>query len=143
VAKIPRTIIIVSGAGGISFAMQVKRLLPEAFEKPQIFERNSAHGGTWFINHYPGVAYDIPAHLYTFPSEPYPTWSTGYAAGEEIRRYFDFVFTKYEMDKIITYDTLVKKYVWREDFATWSVTVQSNGKESVHEAEFVVAAHGH
>lgn len=29
----------------------------------------------WLVNTYPGVACDVPAHIYTFPFAPNPNWS--------------------------------------------------------------------
>ena len=34
-----------------------------------IYEANADIGGTWLVNTYPGVACDVPAHVYTFPFE--------------------------------------------------------------------------
>lgn len=34
-----------------------------------IYEANGDIGGTWLVNTYPGVACDVPAHLYAFPFE--------------------------------------------------------------------------
>lgn len=34
-----------------------------------IYEANEDIGGTWLVNTYPGVACDVPAHLYAFPFE--------------------------------------------------------------------------
>jgi hypothetical protein len=34
-----------------------------------IYEANGDIGGTWLVNTYPGVACDVPAHVYTFPFE--------------------------------------------------------------------------
>lgn len=34
-----------------------------------IYEANEDIGGTWLVNTYPGVACDVPAHVYAFPFE--------------------------------------------------------------------------
>lgn len=34
-----------------------------------IYEANGDIGGTWLVNTYPGVACDVPAHVYAFPFE--------------------------------------------------------------------------
>ncbi len=39
-----------------------------------IYEAREELGGTWLVNTYPGVACDVPAHIYTFPFEPNPNW---------------------------------------------------------------------
>lgn len=37
-----------------------------------IYEANEDIGGTWLVNTYPGVACDVPAHVYAFPFEVRP-----------------------------------------------------------------------
>jgi hypothetical protein len=34
-----------------------------------IYEADKDIGGTWLVNTYPGVACDVPAHVYAFPFE--------------------------------------------------------------------------
>lgn len=34
-----------------------------------IYEANKDIGGTWLVNTYPGVACDVPSHVYAFPFE--------------------------------------------------------------------------
>jgi cation diffusion facilitator CzcD-associated flavoprotein CzcO len=41
-----------------------------------IYEKNPEVGGTWYENQYPGVACDVPAHIYTFTWGPNPSQST-------------------------------------------------------------------
>ncbi|MDE2621368.1 MAG: NAD(P)-binding protein, partial [Sphingomonadales bacterium] len=43
-----------------------------------IVERRESLGGVWFENRYPGAACDVPSHLYSFSTEPYP-WSRYFA----------------------------------------------------------------
>lgn len=40
-----------------------------------IYEKNHDVGGTWLENTYPGVACDIPAHVYSYSFLPNTTWS--------------------------------------------------------------------
>ncbi len=40
-----------------------------------IYEKTDRLGGTWRENTYPGVACDVPSHLYTYSFEPNPDWS--------------------------------------------------------------------
>lgn len=41
-----------------------------------IYEKNHDVGGTWLENTYPGVACDIPAHVYCYSFLPNTAWST-------------------------------------------------------------------
>lgn len=40
-----------------------------------IYEKNEDVGGTWLENTYPGVACDIPAHVYCYSFLPNTEWS--------------------------------------------------------------------
>ena len=65
-----------------------RMLEPDSWELT-LFEKNEQFGGTWFENTYPGVACDIPSHLYTFSWDPNPDWSHYFAYGGEIQQYFE------------------------------------------------------
>ena len=41
-------------------------------------------GGVWRDNTYPGVACDIPSHLYSLSYAPNPDWARTFAGGTEI-----------------------------------------------------------
>ena len=49
-------IIVGAGFGGIGAAIQLKRL---GFENFVILDRDDDLGGTWHVNHYPGLTVDI------------------------------------------------------------------------------------
>lgn len=51
-------IIVGAGFGGIGAAIQLKRL---GFDNIVILDREDDLGGTWHVNHYPGIAVDIPS----------------------------------------------------------------------------------
>lgn len=40
-----------------------------------VYEKAGRLGGTWRENTYPGIACNVPAHLYTYTFEPNPHWS--------------------------------------------------------------------
>ena len=62
-------VIIGSGFSGICMAIHLKKLGIERFI---LYEKAEDVGGTWRENTYPGVACDVPSHLYSFSFEPYP-----------------------------------------------------------------------
>jgi cation diffusion facilitator CzcD-associated flavoprotein CzcO len=80
------TIIVGAGFAGIGLAIQLKRAAKASF---RVLERAEAVGGTWRANRYPGVACDIPSHLYSFSFRTTPTWSHFFAEGAEILRYLE------------------------------------------------------
>ena len=42
-------------------------------------------GGTWYVNHYPGLAVDVPTTSYSYFFEPNPNWSRLFSTGTEIK----------------------------------------------------------
>ncbi|KAF5981982.1 monooxygenase [Fusarium bulbicola] len=77
----------------------------EQFMDLKIYEKNDDIGGTWLVNKYPGVACDVPAHIYTFPFEPNPSWSQFYATGSEIWRYIKKTSDKYRLHEPVILNT--------------------------------------
>ena len=49
--------------------------LMEAGYPFQIFEKADRVGGTWRENTYPGIACDVPSHIYSYSFELNPDWS--------------------------------------------------------------------
>lgn len=76
--------IVGAGFAGIGMATRLARRATESFV---IVERADAVGGTWRDNTYPGIACDIPAHLYSFSFRGPYDWSRLYPSGGDIRRY--------------------------------------------------------
>jgi cation diffusion facilitator CzcD-associated flavoprotein CzcO len=52
-----------------------------------ILEKAGRVGGTWRDNTYPGVACDVPSHLYSFSFDLNPDWSRVFSSGAEIQAY--------------------------------------------------------
>lgn len=80
--------IVGAGFAGLGMAMALRR---EGVESFVVLERAASAGGTWRDNTYPGVACDVPSHLYGFAAHPNPDWSGLYARGDEIRAYLERV----------------------------------------------------
>ena len=70
--------IVGGGFGGIGAAVMLQR---EGYEDVTVFERGERVGGVWNFNTYPGIACDVPSHLYEFSFAPNPNWSRRYAPG--------------------------------------------------------------
>ena len=78
-----RFAIIGAGMAGILAAIK----LEEAGHPDwTIYEKADRLGGTWRENTYPGIACDVPSHLYRYSFEPNAEWSQRFAPGEEIER---------------------------------------------------------
>lgn len=76
--------VVGAGFAGLGLGTQLARRGRESFV---LLERAHGVGGTWRDNRYPGVACDVPAHLYSFSFRPKPDWSRVFAEGAEIQDY--------------------------------------------------------
>jgi len=79
-----RVAVIGAGFAGLGTAIQLTRSNEYSF---LVLERADDIGGTWRDNVYPGVACDIPSHLYSFSFAPKHDWRRHYAQGSEIQQY--------------------------------------------------------
>jgi len=129
-----RIVIIGAGMAGILSAI---RLREAGYENFVIYEKSDRLGGTWRENTYPGIACDVPAHLYTYSFEPNPEWSSTFASGPEIQEYFERVAQKYDVIPYIRFNEAVP-YCAFED-GRWRIRT-STGRDD--EADFVIAATG-
>lgn len=78
--------VVVVGAGIAGIGL-VTRLRRAGLTDVVVLERADDVGGTWRDNRYPGVACDIPSHLYALSFAPHAGWSRTYAPGAEIQEY--------------------------------------------------------
>jgi len=91
-AKGPKIAIIGAGLSGMCMAIKLKEA---GFHNFTLFEKADNVGGTWRDNTYPGVACDVPSHLYSYSFEPKLDWSKMYSPGGEIQGYCEDVAKKY------------------------------------------------
>ena len=80
--------IIGAGMAGILSAIKLSEAGLTDFT---IYEKGDRYGGTWRENTYPGLACDVPSHLYSYSFAPNPGWSHQFSPGPEIREYFEKV----------------------------------------------------
>ena len=105
-------VIVGAGFGGIGAAIQLKRL---GYDDFVILEREDDLGGTWYVNHYPGLAVDVPTTTYSYFFEPNPNWSRLFTPGPEIKQYADDVADKYDVRRHMRFNTTVEGARWDED----------------------------
>ncbi|MEH6584449.1 MAG: NAD(P)/FAD-dependent oxidoreductase [Halioglobus sp.] len=130
----PSVVIIGAGMTGILLTIKLREA---GITDLTILEKTDRLGGTWRENTYPGVACDIPAHMYTYSFEPNPDWSHRYAHGDEIQAYFERVGRKYGVTNSINFNETVTSCVYKE--GKWTVKTSKN-KTLV--ADFVINSTG-
>ncbi|MGN6724170.1 MAG: flavin-containing monooxygenase, partial [Marmoricola sp.] len=118
-------VIVGAGFGGMGAAIQLKRL---GYEDLVILEREDDLGGTWHVNHYPGLAVDIPSATYSYSFEPNPYWSRLFAPGPELKKYATHVADKYDLKRYMRFNTVVNGAEWDEASSTWTVTTSDGEK---------------
>jgi len=111
--------IIGAGFGGLCMAIRLKQCGITDFV---ILEKADEVGGTWYVNHYPGAACDIPSHLYSYSFEPWPDWSRTFASQGEIQRYILHCVEKYGLRPHIRFSTPAATCAFNVDKGEWSTT---------------------
>jgi len=129
-------IIVGAGFGGIGAAIQLKRL---GYENFVLLDRQPDLGGTWYVNHYPGLACDVPTTTYSYFFEPNPNWSRLFSTGAEIKQYADDVADKYDVRRHIRFDTRVEGARWDADAQLWRVALADGQTLS---ARYLITATG-
>ncbi|SMD25775.1 flavin-containing monooxygenase [Kibdelosporangium aridum] len=127
-------VIVGAGFGGMGAAIQLTRL---DYDKLLILERESDLGGTWHVNHYPGLAVDIPSATYSYSFEPNPNWSRLFAPGQELKRYAEHVADKYRLRQYMRFNTVVTGAVWDTDH--WAI---SRRDDTTVTAKYLLTATG-
>jgi cation diffusion facilitator CzcD-associated flavoprotein CzcO len=129
-----RFIIIGAGPAGILAAI---RLTQAGFTDVVIYEKAHRLGGTWRDNTYPGIACDVPSHLYCYSFEPNPDWSRGFAPGAEILAYLEDVAHRYDVARRIRYAEEVTRCEYLD--GRWRIETNTGAWDT---ADVVIAATG-
>ena len=128
--------IVIIGAGMTGILMVIK-LRKAGITNITVLEKKDKIGGTWRENTYPGVACDVPAHMYTYSFEPNPNWSNFFARGGEIQQYFEHVVEKYDVKRSIRFNEAVTDARYKE--GQWIIETEKN---ATYSADFIVCATG-
>ena len=89
-----RFVIIGAGLSGIMSAIELARA---GHHDITVYEKAERVGGTWRENTYPGVACDVPSHLYCYSFAPNPDFSQMFSPGHEIQAYIESVAARHEV----------------------------------------------
>lgn len=82
--------VAVIGAGMAGIASVIK-LREAGIDDVTVFEKAHDVGGTWRENTYPGIACDVPSHLYSYSFAANADWTHTFSPGDEIQAYFQGV----------------------------------------------------
>jgi cation diffusion facilitator CzcD-associated flavoprotein CzcO len=82
--------VAVIGAGMAGIASVIK-LREAGIDDVTVFEKAQDVGGTWRENTYPGIACDVPSHLYSYSFAPNADWTHTFSPGDEIQAYFQAI----------------------------------------------------
>jgi cation diffusion facilitator CzcD-associated flavoprotein CzcO len=135
----PRSVsvaIVGAGFGGIAAAVALKR---QGVEDLVVLERGDKVGGVWRANTYPGLACDVPSHLYSFSFAPNPSWSRRYSPREDIQRYAEDVARRFDVLRHVRFGQDVERASFDDEAGRWRL-VTATGDEL--EAEVLITACG-
>ncbi|MEO0879224.1 MAG: NAD(P)/FAD-dependent oxidoreductase [Pseudomonadota bacterium] len=130
----PRIAILGAGFSGMTMAIQLQR---RGWSNFVIYEKGDDVGGTWRENTYPGVACDVPSHLYSFSFEPNPDWSHRFSPGGEILAYMKGVAAKHGLYDKIAFAK--RATALAHDGAKWTIKFDDG---SIAEADFLISGIG-
>ena len=103
------TVVVGAGFAGVATALALRRAGRRSFV---VLERGESVGGTWRDNTYPGVACDVPSHLYHLEGHPHPDWSAVFAPGAEIHDYLERVVREEGLDEHLRLGTTMTRARW-------------------------------
>jgi cation diffusion facilitator CzcD-associated flavoprotein CzcO len=130
----PRFAIIGAGMSGILTAI---KLVEAGLTDFTVYEKADRLGGTWRENTYPGVACDVPSHLYCYSFAPNPDWTHRFSPGAEIETYFEDVARRFGVEKYIRYGQEIRRCAFER--GRWRVETAGGERD---EADFLIAATG-
>ncbi|MBO6505536.1 MAG: NAD(P)/FAD-dependent oxidoreductase [Kordiimonadaceae bacterium] len=121
----PTIAIIGAGFSGLCMGIKLKEAGITSF---RIFEKANKVGGTWRENTYPGVACDVPSHLYCFSFAPNPDWTKHYSGGAEIQAYIEKCSADHGMEDHLEFGEQLVSANFEDG---WNLEFASGRKEKV------------
>ena len=131
---IPRFVVVGAGMAGLLSAIKLREA---GFTDITVYEKADRLGGTWRENTYPGIACDVPSHLYTYSFAPNPDWSHVFSPGAEILGYLEAVAKRHGVAGLVRYGADVRRLEY--DGSRWRIELSTGQRD---EADVVIAATG-
>ena len=129
-----RCAVIGAGMAGILSAI---KLIEAGITDFTVYEKADRVGGTWRENTYPGLACDVPSHLYSYSFALASEWSQRFAPGPEIQAYFERVAQEHGAAQRVRFGDAVTRCAFSD--GKWHLTTASGHRDDV---DVVVAATG-
>lgn len=116
--RIIDTVVVGVGFAGLAMVGALRRA---GRDDVIVLERAADVGGTWRDNTYPGVACDVPAHLYSLAAHPNAGWSRTFAPGGEIQDYLRDVAAREELGDKLRLRTPMLGAAWDAETSVWRI----------------------
>jgi cation diffusion facilitator CzcD-associated flavoprotein CzcO len=129
-----RFAIIGAGMAGILSAVKLNEA---GLTDYTVYEKGDQVGGTWRENTYPGLACDVPSHLYSYSFALTPDWSHRFSPGPEIRSYFERVAREHDVLPHVRFGDEVTSCTFTN--GKWVLTTAKGHRDEV---DVVIAATG-
>jgi cation diffusion facilitator CzcD-associated flavoprotein CzcO len=123
--------------GGMAGILAAIKLEEAGFTDLVVYEKADRLGGTWRENRYPGVACDVPSHLYSYSFAPNPEWTSVFSPGAEILTYLEDVARRFGVEKYVQYGTEIGSMAFTD--GRWHLTTTAGQRDT---ADVVIAATG-
>ena len=131
--------VIGAGLSGIAIA---KELSSQKIDF-DIFDSQSAVGGVWARNQYPGCRADIQSLLFSFADDLDFGFDQIYPTAKEFQSYLEHIVDKYGFRKQLKLNSQVKELIWNQDSRSWGLVVASAEKDTCFEYyDYVVLSSG-
>ncbi len=132
-------VVVGAGFGG----MYMLHKLRELGVSVQGFEAGTDVGGTWYWNRYPGARCDVPSLFYSYTWDDALQkewrWSEKYAAQPEILRYANHVADRFDLRRLIAFETRVLSVRFDEAADRWRIVTDRGDEVS---ARWLIMATG-
>ena len=129
-------VIVGTGFAGLGMAIRLKQ---QGIHDFRLIERANEVGGTWRDNTYPGVACDVPSHLYSFSFIQNPNWSRVFPQGNEIQQYLINACDSHHIREHIDFETTLERATWHGPSKQWHIQTS----QGMYSADFLITATGH
>jgi cation diffusion facilitator CzcD-associated flavoprotein CzcO len=113
-----RVVVVGAGFSGLSVASGLRERGEEDFV---VLERGESVGGVWRDNTYPGVACDVPSHLYSLSFAPNPEWDRAFSPGAQIKNYLESVVSDRALKPWISLREELLDAAWDDDAEVWRI----------------------